>query len=148
MKRLKTILNCLIAALVTAAFGAALSDYFPEISVRRGAVQMLLMAGTGWIVLLTLAPLRLKNWSDYWAQLSIIMLVGVSLLLPFILLQFLFGPMPYWLPVISVLLSSLSMLYLHSLSVSMLQISRYWTGAWFLALQSTAAFWVYFFHLR
>lgn len=109
---------------------------------------MLLMAGTGWIVLLLLAPFRLKNWNDYWAQLSVIMVVGVSLLLPFILLQFLFGPMPYWLPMGSVLLSSLTMLYLHSLSVSMLAISRYWTGAWFVALQSTAAFWVYFFHLR
>lgn len=148
MKTLKIILNCLIASLVTATFGAAVSEYFADVSLMQGAIQMLLMAGTGWIVLLLLAPLKLQNWGDYWAQLSVIMVVGVCLLLPFSLLQFLFGPMPYWLPIISVLLSSLTMLYLHSVSVSLLKISRYWTGAWFMALQSTAAFWVYFFHLR
>ncbi|MFK7921725.1 MAG: hypothetical protein AB8H47_07190 [Bacteroidia bacterium] len=148
MKALKIIINCLIAALVTGAFGAALSEYFVAVNLWQGAIQMLLMAGTGWIVLLLFAPLKLQNWGDYWAQLSVIMLVGVCLLLPFSLLQFLLGPMPYWLPIVSVLLSSLTMLYLHSVSVSLLQISRYWTGAWFMALQTTAAFWVYFFHLR
>ncbi|MEL6591690.1 MAG: hypothetical protein AAFQ68_16480 [Bacteroidota bacterium] len=148
MKWKSIISNCLMASLVTAAFGAALSDYFPDLSFGDGALQMLLMAGTGWIVLFCMARLRLDDWQTYWFQLSRIMLVGVCLLLPFTIGQMLWGPLPYWVPLLSVGLSSLTMIYLHMISVRLLEIAWIWTGAWFVALQSTAAFWVYFFHLR
>ncbi|MEL7340757.1 MAG: hypothetical protein AAGM67_09745 [Bacteroidota bacterium] len=148
MKWKALLINCLLASLVTAAFGAALSQYFVALDYLDGALQMLLMAGTGWIVLLGLARIRLSDWQTYWYQLSRIMLAGVCLLLPFTLSQLLLGPLAYWMPILSVVLSSLSMLYLHTISVRLLEIARNWTGAWFLALQSTAAFWVYIFHLR
>lgn len=135
-----------LAAIVTAAFGAELSEYFPAISPGFGALQMLLMAGSGWVLLSLMSFVRLSNWGAYWEQLGKIMLIGVSLLLPFILLQLSVGVLPYWLPILSVLLSSLTMLGFHVLAVSRLQLSGKWNWAWFFALQITATFWILIFH--
>ncbi|MEM7040405.1 MAG: hypothetical protein AAF570_25790, partial [Bacteroidota bacterium] len=136
------------AVLVTALFGAGLAAYFPEVSAAEGAIQMLLIAGTGWLLQLLIAALFLRNRrDDYPDHLATIMRKGVMVLLPATLLLLVFGPVPWWLPALSVLASSGLMLRQHVRRVRFLHLSTAWNWSWFLSLQTTAALWVLYFHI-
>jgi hypothetical protein len=135
--------------LLTGAFGISLKDFFEGMSATRSAVEMLLIAGTGWVIQIFLATIFLKDKAlDYIGHLSSIMVVGLLVLVPWILFHSITGITVIAFPLVSVCISSLLMLYLHIERVRHLELSQRWTWSWFLALQSTASFWIYFFHLK
>ena len=138
----------LVSVLLTAAFGISLVSFFPQTSIADAAKQMLLMAGTGWIVQILLGTLLLKEKAlDYIGHLGSIMVVGLLILVPWMILEAA-GIRNIYFPVVSVLISSAYMLYLHVHRIKYLELSQAWTFSWFLSLQSTAFFWIYFFHIK
>ena len=143
------VMTLLIAILLTALFGISLKHLFNDISIIEAATQMLLMAGTGWVLQILLAILMLRDKAlDYVGHLGSIMVVGLLILVPSMLISVFTGNIAPWVPAVSVLLSSGYMLYLHINRVRYLELSQGWTISWFLFLQSTALFWVYIFHLN
>ena len=78
---------------------------------------MLLMAGTGWLVQMILSRWKLPAYQQYWQELSLVMVVGVSFLLPYSLAQLLLDTVPIWIPIVSVLLSSGNKSFLRLLAV-------------------------------
>ena len=95
-----------------------------------------------------LALIALKSKAmDYIGHLSTIMLVGILLLVPSMILSA-FHVNTWYIPVISVVCSSLYMLYLHIHRMRFLQISQGWTLLWFMLIQYGAMFWSYSFHTR
>jgi hypothetical protein len=142
-------MTLLISVLLTALFGISLKTLFPNMSNVEAATQMLLMAGTGWVLQILLAIVVLRDKAlDYIGHLGSIMVVGLLILVPSILFAAFTGVVTPWLPAISVMLSSAYMLYLHIHRVRYLELSQGWTISWFLLLQSTAVFWIYIFHLK
>ena len=132
----------LIATVLTALFGISVSNLFGT-SPSQGATRMLLMAGTGWFVQIIAATAILKDKSlDYIGHLGSIMVVGLLILLPWMLLHTFTGIVNAWLPMLSVIMSSAYMLYLHMKRVRHLELSQVWTLSWFLLLQSGAALWI------
>lgn len=143
------IMTLLISILLTALFGISLKGFFVNMSSAEAATQMLLMAGTGWVLQILLAIVVLRDKAlDYIGHLGSIMVVGLSILVPSMLFTALTGVVTPWIPVISVMLSSGYMLCLHTGRVRYLMLSKGWTISWFLFLQSTALFWIYIFHLK
>jgi hypothetical protein len=143
------LMTLLISVLLTTAFGISLKNLFTNISIKEAAIQMLLMAGTGWVLQILLAIVMLRDKAlDYIGHLGSIMVVGLLILVPPMLFSALTGIVTPWVPAISVMLSSGYMLYLHINRVRYLELSHGWTISWFLLLQSTALFWVYIFHLK
>lgn len=141
------VITLLISVILTSLFGISLRSFFIGTSPVEASIQMLLMAGTGWILQIILAMLLLKEKAlDYIGHLGSIMVVGLLILVPSILFHFITGIENIYLPALSVLLSSGYMLYLHIHRTKYLEISQWWTLSWFLLLQTTAAFWVYYFH--
>lgn len=136
----------LISVVVTAAFGAALSRYFPDMPASAGAGQMLLIAGTGWLLTLAWARLRLENWLEYAAHLGAVMLRGVLILVPFIAWEYLTGVQHFAIPAVSVLFSSLYMFRQHRLRRQYLLLAPVWHWRWFLGLQMTAGMWLSVFY--
>lgn len=141
---------CFVLAIVlTALFGITLRYFFTGISAPEAGGQMLLIAGTGWIVQMVLALIIIKDKAlDYIGHLGSVMVVGLLLLTPWMLFYFLTGIQVVLLPALSVLASSAYMLYLHVQRTKYLEMSPAWTLSWFLLLQSTALFWIYIFHLK
>ncbi len=138
-----------ISILLTCLFGISLRNFFDAISPLEAAVQMLLIAGTGWVIQITFALLLLKGKAlDYIGNLGSIMVVGLLILVPWLLFHSITGIDNRILPAISVLLSSCYMLYLHVRRANYLELSQAWTLSWFLLLQATAAFWVYYFYIK
>ena len=139
-------LHLLLAIFMTAAFGYAISP-FAAISPSEGAIQMLLIAGTGWGLQLLLAQIRLSPWKPYAFALGPVMSLGVMLLLPatlgFVFLEW----SALWIPLISVACSFSAMLYLHHQSVLKLNLSPKWTQRWVYNLLSTAIAWIAIFYL-
>jgi hypothetical protein len=143
------VMTLLLSIFLTAMFGISLRNFFTGISMSEGAIQMLLMAGSGWVLQILAAIVVLRQKAlDYIGHLGSIMVVGLLILVPWMLFYSLTGILNPWLPAISVLLSSVYMLYLHMSRVKYLEISQGWSVSWFLLLQSTALFWVYFFHVN
>jgi hypothetical protein len=143
------VMTLILSIFLTAMFGISLRNFFHGISMSDAAIQMLLMAGSGWVlqILAAMAVLREKAL-DYIGHLGSIMVAGLLILVPSMLFYSLTGILTPWLPAISVLISSAYMLYLHMSRVKYLEISQGWSVSWFLLLQSTALFWVYFFHVN
>jgi predicted DCC family thiol-disulfide oxidoreductase YuxK len=142
-------ITVLISIVLTALFGITLKGFFPGTSALRAAIEMLLIAGTGWVLQIFFAVLLLKNEAlDYVGHLGTIMVAGLMILVPSMLFYAITGILNAHVPLFSVLLSSATMLYLHRHRVMHLKISSLWTVSWFMLLQSTAAFWVYFFHIK
>ncbi len=138
-----------ISVLLTALFGVSLKGFFPGMSSAEAAAQMLLMAGTGWVLQILMAIILLRDDAlDYIGHLATIMVTGLLILVPSMLLTAIMGPVSLWIPAVSVAFSSSFMLYLHMYRVKYLGLSSLWTVSWFLFLQSTALFWVYLFHLN
>jgi len=143
------VMTLLISILLTALFGISLKHLFHDMSNKEAATQMLLMAGTGWVLQIISAIVMLRDKAlDYIGHLGSIMVVGLLILVPSMLFSALTGIVTPWVPAISVMFSSGYMLYLHINRVRYLEISQGWTISWFLFLQSTAIFWVYIFHLK
>jgi predicted DCC family thiol-disulfide oxidoreductase YuxK len=143
------VLAIVISCLLTALFGISLRNFFTGIAAHEAAVQMLLMAGTGWVVQIMLAMIFVRHKAlDYIGHLGSIMVAGLLILVPWMLLHAVTGITNIYLPLFSVLVSSACMLYLHVHRIKYLEMSQAWTIAWFVSLQSTALYWIYFFHLR
>lgn len=143
------VMTLVIAVLLTALFGISLRNFFTDISRAEAATQMLLMAGTGWVLQILLAAISLRDQAlDYIGHLGTIMVVGLLILVPSTLFYAFTGILTPWVPAISVFMSSGYMLYLHINRVKYLERSQTWTISWFLFLQITASFWIYIFHLK
>ena len=143
------VMTLLISIFLTAMFGISLRHFFTGINASEGAIQMLLMAGTGWVMQIIVAIITLREKAlDYIGHLGSIMVVGLLILVPSMLFYAITGILTPYLPVLSVIASSAYMLYLHITRIRHLELSQGWTVSWFLFLQSTALFWIYFFHLR
>jgi hypothetical protein len=126
---------------ITYAFGQSLNPLF---SISSGGIDMLLIAGTGWVIQILLSALLPKEKRmDYVGHLGVIMLIGVLVLLPGICLSRFTGYQYLAIPLISVLLSSSLMGWQHLIRIRNLGLSQLWTLAWFVVLQSTAIFWIY-----
>jgi hypothetical protein len=133
-----------IASMITYTFGVSIS-YFTGSGIS--GMGMLCIAGTGWVVqiILTLCvPLAFmpQQRIDYIAHLGVIMGIGVLILLPGICLSAITNYQYPLIPVLSVLISSLTMLWQHISRANHLQLSQGWTLCWFLMLQATATFWL------
>jgi hypothetical protein len=143
------VITLLIAVFLTAMFGLSLQNFFTGISPWEAVLQMLLVAGSGWILQIIAATAILRDKAlDYMGHLGSIMVAGLLILVPWMLFDAAGGMNNPYLPGISVVISSLTMLYLHIHRARYLQISQGWTLSWFILLQSTALFWIYFFHLK
>jgi predicted DCC family thiol-disulfide oxidoreductase YuxK len=137
----------LVSVFLTAMFGASLHK-LPGLTPGEAAIQMLLIAGTGWVLQILFAAAILRGEAlDYIGHLGSIMVAGLLILVPWIVFYAVTGVVTPWLPAISVVLSSAGMLHLHISRVKHLGLSQAWTVSWFLLLQGTALFWINFFHL-
>ncbi len=139
--------NVLIALLLTALFGISLKGFAGLLAIEA-AVQMLLMAGTGWVLLIFFAFLRLSfpMALAYTNLLGKLMVVGLLVLVPSMLLHFVFNLQYISIPVLSVFGSSSLMLYLHYTICKYLQLPHYWTMYWFVLLQGGAVTWTLYFY--
>jgi len=143
------VFTSLISVLLTGLFGISLRKFFVDISASEAAGQMLLIAGTGWVVQIILAFALMKDKAlDYVGHLGSIMVVGLLILMPWILFYFISRIQIAFIPAISVLMSSACMLSLHFQRIKYLGLKQLWTISWFLLLQFTAFFWIYYFHLK
>lgn len=133
--------SLLVAVGVTMLFGAGLSQY-TRLSATEGAVAMLLIAGTGWVVQGLVSWLGYgERRFQYLRHLCTVMRKGVMPLLPVAILFMSFTDLTPWLPLVAVLYSSGLMLRQHYLRIWQLGGSQWWTVCWLLALQSTAVAW-------
>ena len=85
---------------------------------------------------------------DYIGHLGSIMVAGLLILLPWMLFHAITSIENVYLPLVSVVVSSAVMLYLHIHRIRHLQLSQAWTVSWFLSLQSGAIYWIWFFYLN
>jgi len=130
----------LLSSFITWRFGASVGHYT---QTDNAGIKMLLIAGTGWCVQMIYAFLFMKQQrGEYLGHLATLMIIGVLLLLPGILLSAVTNYRYAVIPVLSVLLSSGTMLWQHSLRTKNLKLSQVWTIAWLCSLQLTALFWV------
>jgi predicted DCC family thiol-disulfide oxidoreductase YuxK len=143
------VMTLLISVFLTGMFGISFRNFFDGMSTLEASKQMLLMAGTGWVLQILLAITILKDKAlDYIGHLGSIMVAGLLILVPWMLFYAVSGILDPYLPALSVIISSACMLYLHINRVRYLELSQGWTVSWFLLLQSTALFWIYFFHIK
>jgi predicted DCC family thiol-disulfide oxidoreductase YuxK len=133
------------AILITYIFGHTIGNY---LTINNGGYKMLLIAGSGWLIQTMAALLFARKKTDYVGHLSVMMLIGVLVLLPGICLSVLTQYNYPGIPIASVMLSSLIMFWQHHRRIRYLQISQWWTAGWFILLQGTAAFWIYFFYFN
>lgn len=138
-----------ISVLLTVLFGISLKDFFYGMDLRTAGLQMLLMAGTGWILQIGAAWLLLKDKAlDYIGHLGSIMVAGLLVIVPWMLFKWLTGIDLSYFPAGSVVVSSFTMLQMHIHRVKYLALSQAWTLSWFLFLQLGAVGWIYFFHFK
>lgn len=143
------VITLLISVFLTALFGISLKKVAEGLSGTDAAIQMLLMAGTGWVLQILLATFTLREKAlDYIGHLGSIMVAGLLILVPSMVFVALTGLSVPWVPAVSVMISSGYMLYLHIHRVRYLEMSQRWTITWFLFLQATAFFWIYIFHIK
>lgn len=137
----------LLSVILTALFGISVHETL-NVTPLEGAIQLLLIAGTGWVIQIVIAVLSLERQQilDYVGHLGTIMVTGLLVLVPGIIFYFVSGVLFYLLPLLSVLCSSSLMLYLHYHRVNYLGLSQRWTVQWFLLLQVTAVLWLLYFH--
>jgi hypothetical protein len=142
------IITVCFSVMLTFLFGISLKNFFPDMSYGKAAIEMLFIAGSGWVLQIILALVLLKNNAmEYIGHLGSIMVVGLLILLPSMILTSA-GIQSMYIPIFSVLCSSGYMLYMHIGRVKFLQLSPWWNFSWFAFLQSTAMFWLYYFHIK
>jgi hypothetical protein len=138
----------IVSTLVTYFFGRSVAHYINDDAQTTGW-QMLLVAGTGWLMQIGAAILFMKEKKiDYIGHLGVVMILGVLLLLPGMLIGALTGHSSWLVPAVSVLISSGTMLWQQVKRTKHLHISQGWTMLWFLFLQSTAFTCTYVFYLK
>lgn len=143
------LITLLVSIALTALFGISLRGFFPNLTAPHAALQMLLIAGTGWVAQMLLATTILRDKAlDYTGHLGSIMVAGLLILVPWMLFQAVTGALNPYLPAVSVVISSACMLYLHFHRVRHLGLSQGWTISWFLLLQAGAIGWIVFFHIN
>lgn len=136
----------LLSSLITWAFGRSAAQYF-GIDANAGGLQMLPIAGTGWVLQSAASIAVIKDKKiDYLGHMSVVMIVGVLLLLPGIIAGAATGHASPLIPAASVMLSSIVMLWQQIKRIKHLGMSQLWTITWFIFLQSTALAWVYVFY--
>ena len=119
-----------LGAYVAYAFGEALSEVWPSMDQHWAGLQMLLMVGTGWIIIATIARFSITAWIEYWGHLATTMLVGVFIFFPWQLFHWILAiPLPFTLTVGAVV-SFLMMTWLHASRVKLLELPSYWTVLW------------------
>lgn len=138
----------LTSVVLTMLFGASVHEAL-GVQPFEGAVQLLLIAGTGWVIQILLATFSLDRQQalDYIGHLGTVMVAGLLVLVPSICFYFISGVLFYPLPVLSVLCSSGLMLYLHYHRALYLGLPQRWTVQWFMLLQVTAVLWLLYFQL-
>lgn len=138
----------LLSSLVTYLFGRTVACYL-SIDTHAGGWQMLLAAGTGWVLQIASAMIFMKEKKiDYIGHQGAVMIIGVLILLPGILISPFTSYSTWLIPVVSVMLSSGIMLWQQVKRAKHLQVSQAWTMLWFLFLQLTAFAWAYVFYLE
>jgi predicted DCC family thiol-disulfide oxidoreductase YuxK len=141
-------ITVVLSIFLTLMFGISLRN-FSGISSSEAAMQMLFIAGSGWGVQIILAMVFMKQKAlDYIGHLGSIMIVGLLILVPWMLFYSFTGLLNFYLPALSVLISSSYMLYLHVHRIKYLELPQAWTVSWFLLLQSTALSWIYLFYIK
>jgi hypothetical protein len=140
----------LFSVLITYLFGQNTANYLPENLQENAGLRMLAIAGTGWLVQITVAAFFMdaNKRIDYIGHLGVLMIAGVLILVPSLILSPLTNYNFPFIPMISVFCSSTFMLWQHYSRVKHLHLSQLWTFEWFLRLQITAAFWVYIFYFK
>src|SRR5690606_32427415 len=99
-----------IAIALTALFGISLRDFFPGMTRSEAAMQMLLMAGTGWAAQFFAAKLFLRDKAlDYVGHLCSIMIVGLLILVPWMLFHAFTSISAAYVPALNVAISSATM---------------------------------------
>lgn len=143
------VISVIVSIMLTAMFGISLRAFFSNLTAPQAVLQMLLIAGTGWVGQLLLAAIFLRDKVlDYTGHLGSIMVAGLLILVPWMLFYAVTGVLNPYLPAVSVFISSACMLYLHFHRVRHLGLSQVWTMSWFLLLQSGAVDWIVFFHIN
>jgi hypothetical protein len=143
------LITTLLSVILTAWLGISLKPFFPGVSSMDAMVQMLLIAGTGWVLQILLAIVFLRERAlDYIGHLGSIMVVGLLILVPWMLIHTVSGIVNPYVPAVSVLASSSVMLYLHYHRARYLELHQRWTLSWLFLLQGTAFVWIYIFHIN
>lgn len=142
--RLSYILLCItVATLITFLFGVSIAGKILDPSYVTAGSQMVLIAGTGWLIQILIAVSFLKEKIlDYLGHLAGIMVIGVIVLIPCLAFNLLFGTSIIY-TVFCIFLSSLTMLHFHRVRTKYLRITSLYTVTWFFALQSSALFWIF-----
>jgi predicted DCC family thiol-disulfide oxidoreductase YuxK len=138
-------IGAIFSFLITWLFGNAIAKEgnFPN---ENAGWKMEAICGTGWLVTILFALLFMKkNRIDYFGHLAVLEIIGVTILLPSILLAPFLGFSGIIFCLISVLFSSACMLRGHIRRVRIMGESQYWTAIWFCSLQITALAWSYIF---
>ena len=140
----ESLFNILLTLPVVSFFGAGFSLVVGE-PATAGAWKMLLMAGSGWILVMAAAYLLMgQPRRRYLSGLTYMMASGaLPLLVSGVLIRF-----TSHLPIFSfivvcatVALSFAWMLHLHRLLIRRLELPRVWTAAWAVSLLGTATAW-------
>lgn len=140
------VITYLIAIGLTALLGMSLAN-LGGTTLSRAAAQMLLIAGTGWVLQLSLAAAFMRSRKlEYFGHAGSIMVAGLLVLIPWMLLHAVTGITNPWIPAVSMVISSGLMLYLHIGRIRYLKLTQAWTITWFVLLQTTAAAWVWFLY--
>jgi hypothetical protein len=136
-----------LAVLVASAVSWWWGTWVDEFLVREGfnplAWRVIPLVGTGWMVQLTVAWFSVRDrWDEYIKFISMLMVIGVALLIPWIVVSQWLSLTNILLPIIGVSISSATMLWLHYRNVRAMQLPQKLTASWFFALQITAAGWL------
>ncbi len=145
-----TVLLLTFALGMTALFGAAVATGTGLTTPARGAFQMVVAAGSGW-VLLFLAALTLPSEVrlPFLGHLGMVMAAGLLVLVPSMLLSLAPpGPWPAVIFGVSVAVSFTLMLRMLGRRLRYLDLSRAWLAGWTAALWAGATASVWFFYLR
>ena len=148
--RISYIAMCVMIALVlTGLFGLSLSSFFTRLPASEAVRQVLIIAGTGWMLQIFLVSIIMRDEAvDYVGHLATIMVAGLLALTPWMLFYFLTGIREASLPIVSVVVSSLIMLRMHIHRTRFLGLPQVWTLTWFALLPLSALFWVYSLHIK
>lgn len=136
----------IVGAYVAYAFGDTLAQVWPLLDDAEAGWHMLLMVGSGWIFLGTISAFTLTYWIEYWGHLATIMLAGTLMFFPWQLMHWIHSvPLPYTLGV-GASVSFVSMALLHHSRVNLLEIPKYWSIIWILAIATSFIGWGLFFY--
>lgn len=133
-------IGIVFSVIISFFFGVVLASLFDVSSIAFG-LKMLVVVGAGWILQLIIAAAMMTNdqFRDYSRHIALIIVIGVSVLIPVILLSIVLSPNHLQLlAALSALVSSVVMLLMHMKRIRFMGIPQAWTLSWFLCLQISA----------